>query len=43
MKEKRQGASLDAVRKSWREVHLKGVACGGWVQSDDGKWEAKKC
>jgi hypothetical protein len=43
MKERRQGATLDGVRKGWREVHLKGVACGGWIQRDDGTWEAKKC
>ena len=22
---------------------IKGVVCGGWIQRDDGGWEAKKC
>jgi hypothetical protein len=31
------------LRQSWRKVHLRGVVCGGWVQNDDGTFEAKKC
>ena len=31
------------LRRTWRQAHLRGVVCGGWVQSDDGTWEAKKC
>jgi hypothetical protein len=43
MKERKPESTLDQMRKSWREAHYKGVACGGWVQKDDGEWEAKKC
>ena len=35
--------SLDDVRKAWRVEHARGVACGGWMQRDDGGWEEKKC
>ncbi len=31
------------LRKSWREAHLRGVICGGWVQKEDGSFEAKQC
>jgi len=40
---RRPAASQDELRKSWRDAHLKGVVCDGWVQKDDGSWEAKKC
>jgi hypothetical protein len=43
MKERRPGTTLDQVRQSWRALHVEGVSCGGWIQRDDGKWEAKKC
>jgi hypothetical protein len=43
MKERRPGTTLDQVRRSWREVHVQGVSCGGWLQRDDGQWEPKKC
>jgi Protein of unknown function (DUF1318) len=39
----RPQASSDDVRRAWRVVHLKHVVCGGQVQNDAGKWEAKKC
>jgi hypothetical protein len=43
MRERRPQASLDDLRREWRALHLKGVVCGGWIQRDDGGWEAKKC
>lgn len=43
MQSRRPEASLDDVRRAWRAAHLKGVVCGGWVQRDDGGWEAKTC
>jgi hypothetical protein len=43
MRERRKGVTLDGVRQSWHAAHLDGVACGGWIQKDDGTWEAKKC
>lgn len=36
-------ASLDAVRRAWRAKHAEGVACGAWLQGDDGKWMPKSC
>jgi hypothetical protein len=33
----------EELRRTWRQAHLRGVICGGWVQSDEGGWEAKKC
>jgi hypothetical protein len=33
----------EELRKGWRQAHLRGVVCGGWVQNDDGSYEAKKC
>jgi hypothetical protein len=40
----RQPKSAPAeLRRSWRQTHLLGVVCGGWVQKDDGSWEAKQC
>jgi hypothetical protein len=35
--------SLADVRRAWREVHLRGVPCGGQVQQVGGSWEPKKC
>lgn len=31
------------LRATWRQAHLRGVVCGGWVQREDGSWEAKSC
>jgi hypothetical protein len=39
----RPGRSLEEVRRSWRQVHLRALVCGGQVQRDDGDWELKKC
>jgi hypothetical protein len=43
LQSRRPKASLDDVRRVWRETHLKAVVCGGQVQRDDGAWEPKKC
>lgn len=49
MRERRRPApgssppSLEEVRREWRKAHLDGVPCGGWIQGDDGVWEAKRC
>jgi hypothetical protein len=43
LRRQRPERSLAEVRHAWREVHLGAVVCGGLVQRDDGKWEAKKC
>jgi hypothetical protein len=43
MHERRPGAQVDDLRRSWRKTHAEGVVCGGWMQRDDGGWEAKKC
>lgn len=43
MQESRGDASPDALRRSWRQAHARGVVCGGWMQRDDGGWEEKKC
>lgn len=33
----------DGARARWRETHIDGLVCGGWLQSADGSWSAKKC
>jgi hypothetical protein len=33
----------DEVKRTWQKAHARGVPCGGWMQRDDGGWEAKKC
>lgn len=40
---KRPGAAEDVIRQEWRRVHLERVVCGGWIETDAGKWEAKPC
>jgi hypothetical protein len=42
MHEQRPEASVDDLRKAWREAHLRSVVCGGWIEGD-GKWQAKSC
>ncbi|HEY3594628.1 MAG TPA: hypothetical protein VGL13_12165 [Polyangiaceae bacterium] len=37
------GKSSEALRREWRDAHLHGVVCRGWIQQEDGKWEPKKC
>lgn len=39
----RSDASVDDIRRTWHAVHLKNVACGGWVEGEPGKWNAKQC
>ena len=36
-------ASEQAIRDSWRAVHLQRVICGAAVQNADGNWEKKAC
>ena len=43
MHEQRPTAKPDELRRNWTKVHAQGVVCGGWIQRDDGAWEAKKC
>lgn len=43
MLEQRPNTTLDDLRKRWREAHVRGVVCGGWIQGDDGKWSSKVC
>lgn len=43
MHEERRDSSADALQRIWRENHVRGVVCGGWVQHDDGTWGEKKC
>ena len=42
-REKKPEATSDELRLAWRQAHLKGVVCGGWIQAADGEWEEKKC
>jgi hypothetical protein len=45
MHEQRLGSSVEQIQKTWRRVHLRGVVCGGWIESEQeqGKWESKPC
>ena len=43
MHRQRPELSIDEVRSRWRKAHATGVVCGGWLEGDDGKWEAKAC
>jgi hypothetical protein len=43
MRAGREDVSLDDLRRRWRELHVAGVVCGGWIQADDGTWRAKSC
>jgi hypothetical protein len=43
MSEQKAAAAEVEVRRAWRKKHLEGVVCGGWVQSENGAWDAKKC
>jgi hypothetical protein len=43
MHEQRADASVDDLRRTWHDVHLRGVVCGGWIESEPGKWDGKKC
>ena len=43
MKDRRPEVAGDELRLAWHKSHARGVVCGGWLQKDDGGWEAKKC
>ncbi|MCL2723559.1 MAG: DUF1318 domain-containing protein [Polyangiaceae bacterium] len=43
MHEQRRSASVDELRRTWREVHVRSVVCGGWIEREPGKWESKTC
>jgi hypothetical protein len=43
MHEAHSGSSEPELRRRWREIHLQNVACGAWVEGDDGAWQAKSC
>lgn len=43
LKSRQPEASPATLRQAWRQAHLRGVVCGGWVQREDGVWEAKSC
>lgn len=43
MHEQRPELSVDEVRDRWRKTHATSVVCGGWIEGDDGSWEAKSC
>jgi hypothetical protein len=43
MHDERPDVTAEDLRQSWRKIHADAVVCGGWVQRDDGGWEAKKC
>ena len=43
MHQQRPELSLQELRSRWRMAHATGVVCGGWIEGDDGKWEAKSC
>jgi hypothetical protein len=43
LRKQRPQRSLQEVRRAWREVHLRGLICGGQLQRDDQSWESKKC
>ena len=43
MHDRRADVPEAELRRAWRENHARNVVCGGWVQGDDGKWQAKSC
>jgi uncharacterized protein YdbL (DUF1318 family) len=43
MHERQSAVSVDDLRRAWRERHVQGVVCGGWVEGSDGTWQAKAC
>jgi hypothetical protein len=43
MHEQRADVAVDDLRRSWRQVHVRGVVCGAWIEGDDGKWQGKPC
>jgi uncharacterized protein YdbL (DUF1318 family) len=43
MHEQRSGVSVEDLRRSWHKAHVRGVACGAWIEGDDGQWQGKTC
>ena len=43
MHEQRPGGTVDDMRRGWHDAHLLGVVCGGWIEGNDGRWQAKSC
>ncbi len=43
MHDQRTDVPSDDLRRAWRTLHLAGIACGAWIQGDDGQWRAKAC
>lgn len=43
MHEQKPDVAVEDLRKRWRATHAAGVACGAWMQNEDGKWEPKSC
>jgi uncharacterized protein YdbL (DUF1318 family) len=43
MHEQRADVSADDLRRGWRDAHVHGVVCGGWIEGADGKWLGKPC
>jgi hypothetical protein len=41
MHEQRAGSDVAALQKGWHEAHLRDVVCGGWTETNDGKWQGK--
>jgi uncharacterized protein YdbL (DUF1318 family) len=43
MHEQRSSTSVDELARAWQKSHAGGVACGAWIQGDDGQWHDKAC
>lgn len=43
MRAQRADVPADDLRRAWRTLHVAGIACGAWIQGDDGQWRAKAC
>jgi Protein of unknown function (DUF1318) len=43
MHEQRTDVSEADLQRAWREGHARNVVCGGWMETPDGKWQAKSC
>lgn len=43
LQSRQPATSPDALRRAWREAHVRGLVCGGWMQREDGSWESKGC
>ena len=43
MHDRRPAVPLEQLRRAWRDAHLRGVVCDGWIEAADGKWSPKAC